>query len=91
MFCRPLLQNKLLVVHMVGVEYMNDDPAEVDVLYGKVYTKDGSDILQDIADGVVDYFCLKGLYRYCSSFVFGHVSNFNLLPCKLLNNIRSYV
>jgi len=45
---------------MVGVEYMNDDPAEVDVLYGKVYTKDGSHILQDIADGIVCYFSDKG-------------------------------
>jgi len=87
----PLLQNKLLVVHMVGVEYMNDDPAEVDILYGKVYAKDGSYILQDIADGVVNYFCDKGLYRYCSSFLSVRVSNFNLLPYKLLNNICSYV
>jgi len=45
---------------MVGVEYMNDDPAEVDVLYGKVYAKDGSHILQDIAVGVVNYFSDKG-------------------------------
>jgi activating signal cointegrator complex subunit 1 len=52
---------------MVGVEYMNDDPAEVDVLYGKVYSKDGSHILQDIADGIVNYFSDKGLYCYCSS------------------------
>jgi activating signal cointegrator complex subunit 1 len=69
---------------MIGVDYMNDDPAEVDVLYGRVYAKDGSHILQDIADGVVNYFWDKGLYRYCSSSVFLHVSNFNLLPYKLL-------
>jgi activating signal cointegrator complex subunit 1 len=62
MFCRPLLQNKLLVVRMVGIEYMNDDPAEVDILYGKVYAKDGSHILQEIADGVISYFSDKGLY-----------------------------
>jgi hypothetical protein len=52
---------------MVGVEYMNDDPAEVNVLYGKVYAKDGSHILQEVADGVVNYFSDKGLYYYCSS------------------------
>jgi hypothetical protein len=46
---------------MVGVEYMNDDPAEVDVLYGKVYVKDGAHVLQEVADGVVDHFCSKGL------------------------------
>jgi len=59
MFCRPLLQNKLLVV---GVEYMNDDLAEMDVPYGRVYDKDRSNILQDIADGTVNYFSDKGLY-----------------------------
>jgi len=47
---------------MVGVEYMNDDPAEVDVLYGRVCDKDGSHILQDIADGVVNYFTDKSLH-----------------------------
>ncbi len=26
-----------------GLEYMNDDPAEVDVLYGKVELQDGTD------------------------------------------------
>jgi activating signal cointegrator complex subunit 1 len=67
MFCRPLLKNKLLVVCMVGVEYMNDDPAEVDVLYGKVCAKNGSHILQELADGVVNYFSDKGLYYYFSS------------------------
>jgi hypothetical protein len=47
---------------MVGVEYMNDDPAEVDVLYGKVHVKDGSRVLQQLADGVTDSFSSKGLY-----------------------------
>jgi activating signal cointegrator complex subunit 1 len=27
---------------MAGIEYMNDDPAMVDVLYAKVHMKDGS-------------------------------------------------
>lgn len=54
------------MVCMAGVEYMNDDPAEVDVLYGKVYVKDGSHVLQEVADGVVDHFCSKGL---CSCFI----------------------
>jgi activating signal cointegrator complex subunit 1 len=47
---------------MAGVEYMNDDPAEVDVLYGKVYVKDGHHVLQEVADGVINYFSSKGLY-----------------------------
>lgn len=32
-----------LAVEVVGVEYMNDDPAMTDVLYAKVRMKDGSD------------------------------------------------
>lgn len=31
------------MVELKGVEYMNDDPAEVDVLYARVLTKDASD------------------------------------------------
>lgn len=34
---------KPLTVEVVGVEYMNDDPAMTDVLYAKVHMKDGSD------------------------------------------------
>ena len=45
---------------MVGIEYMNDDPAEVDVLYGKVFVNDGSDILQELSDRAVDFFTSKG-------------------------------
>jgi hypothetical protein len=52
---------------MAGVEYMNDDPAEVDVLYGKVHVKDGPDMLQEVANEVVDHFCSKGL---CCCFAF---------------------
>lgn len=37
------LQDTAVVVELKGVEYMNDDPAEVDVLYAKVLIKDGSD------------------------------------------------
>lgn len=33
---------KPLEVEMAGIEYMNDDPAMVDVLYAKVHMKDGS-------------------------------------------------
>lgn len=34
---------KPLTVEVAGVEYMNDDPATMDVLYAKVHMKDGSD------------------------------------------------
>lgn len=41
---------------MRGIEYMNDDPSEIDILYGKVE----SEPLQLIADQIVDYFIAKG-------------------------------
>jgi hypothetical protein len=56
---------------MAGVEYMNDDPAEVDVLYGKVHAQDGPDMLQEVADEVVDHFYSKGL---CCCFAFACVT-----------------
>lgn len=40
-----------------GVDYMNDDPSEVNVLYGKVE----SDTLQKIADEISEYFIFQGM------------------------------
>ncbi|XP_068686940.1 activating signal cointegrator 1 complex subunit 1-like [Montipora foliosa] len=57
------LQNSPVVVELKGVQYMNDDPAEVDVLYAKVATKDGSDRLQKLADGLVEKFVANGLMK----------------------------
>ena len=34
---RSILTNGKLNVELTGLEYMNDDPSEVDVLYAKVY------------------------------------------------------
>nr|CAD7439647.1 unnamed protein product [Timema bartmani] len=56
----PLLQGAALKVQMVGLEYMNDDPAEVDVLYGKVNVQDHSSLLQQLADNLVDFFTSQG-------------------------------
>ncbi|PNF20325.1 Activating signal cointegrator 1 complex subunit 1 [Cryptotermes secundus] len=75
----PLLKNRALVVCMAGVEYMNDDPAEVDVLYGKVHVKDGSRMLQEVADGVIDHFCSKGLMEKRYERVKLHVTLMNTL------------
>lgn len=44
--CLPFSQiagGEPLTVEVAGVEYMNDDPAVMDVLYAKVRMKDGSD------------------------------------------------
>lgn len=37
------MEGKPLPLEVTGIEYMNDDPAMVDVLYAKVNVKDGSD------------------------------------------------
>uniref|UniRef100_A0A8C4QV89 K Homology domain-containing protein n=1 Tax=Eptatretus burgeri TaxID=7764 RepID=A0A8C4QV89_EPTBU len=53
---RDIVGDEPLSVSICGVEYMNDDPAMVDILYGKVHTKDGSDRLQQLANGLVSHF-----------------------------------
>ena len=47
---QPLLLDKSLEFSIEGLEIMNDDPAAVDVLYGKI--KDDSGALQRIVDGL---------------------------------------
>ncbi|XP_061083801.1 activating signal cointegrator 1 complex subunit 1 [Conger conger] len=63
--CQEQLQDitggKPLPLEVVGLEYMNDDPAMVDVLYAKVQAKDGSDKLQVMADQLVESFVTAGL------------------------------
>ncbi|XP_071319081.1 activating signal cointegrator 1 complex subunit 1 [Trachinotus anak] len=60
-FIRDITEGKPLQLDVTGIEYMNDDPAMVDVLYAKVNLKDGSDRLQVIADQLVEHFVSKGL------------------------------
>ncbi|XP_073345514.1 activating signal cointegrator 1 complex subunit 1 [Pagrus major] len=58
---RDLTEGKPLPLEVKGIEYMNDDPAMVDVLYAKVNMRDGSDKLQVIADRLVEHFVSAGL------------------------------
>lgn len=61
---KPLLSHKKsLVIEMSGIEYMNDDPYEVDVLYAKVKLVDGSNLLQQAADSVVQHFVDTGYLK----------------------------
>ncbi|XP_065603109.1 activating signal cointegrator 1 complex subunit 1 isoform X1 [Cyrtonyx montezumae] len=60
-FVDHITGGKPLTVEVAGVEYMNDDPAMMDVLYAKVHMKDGSDKLQVIADQLVERFVASGL------------------------------
>uniref|UniRef100_A0A182X3I0 Uncharacterized protein n=1 Tax=Anopheles quadriannulatus TaxID=34691 RepID=A0A182X3I0_ANOQN len=56
----PLLQeNGPLEIRVRGLEYMNDDPHAVDVLYAKIE----SPVLQTAADQIYDYFITKGLMQ----------------------------
>ncbi|XP_061611573.1 activating signal cointegrator 1 complex subunit 1 [Phyllopteryx taeniolatus] len=57
---RDITGGQPLPLRVTGVEYMNDDPGMVDVLYAKVNVKDGSDKLQVIADRLVEYFISQG-------------------------------
>ncbi|XP_034563374.1 activating signal cointegrator 1 complex subunit 1 [Notolabrus celidotus] len=60
-FIRDITEGKPLPLEVKGIEYMNDDPAMVDVLYAKVNAKDKSDKLQVIADRLVEHFVSAGL------------------------------
>ncbi|XP_072347557.1 activating signal cointegrator 1 complex subunit 1 [Scyliorhinus torazame] len=60
-FINKLADGKPLVVRMQGIEYMNDDPSMVDVLYGKIQMKNESDALQQIADGLLERFVASGM------------------------------
>ncbi|XP_001509416.2 activating signal cointegrator 1 complex subunit 1 [Ornithorhynchus anatinus] len=60
-FINQIAGGKPLPVKMAGVEYMNDDPSTIDILYAKVHMKDGSDRLQLIADQLVERFVASGL------------------------------
>ncbi|KAI5623409.1 activating signal cointegrator 1 complex subunit 1 [Silurus asotus] len=60
-FIRDITEGKPLALQVKGIEYMNDDPSMVDVLYAKVCVQDGSDKLQQIADRLVESFVAAGL------------------------------
>ncbi|XP_036428351.1 activating signal cointegrator 1 complex subunit 1 [Colossoma macropomum] len=60
-FIRDVTEGKPLALEVRGIEYMNDDPSMVDVLYAKVITQDASDRLQQIADRLVESFVAAGL------------------------------
>lgn len=57
----PLLQGEPCKVDVKGLEYMNDDPSRVRVLYAKVEPQDNSNKLQVIADTLMERFQSSGL------------------------------
>ncbi|KAK3254398.1 hypothetical protein CYMTET_36386, partial [Cymbomonas tetramitiformis] len=52
---------KSLMLRIQGLEYMNDDPSEVDVLYVKVEEVGGEGRLERLCEAVVDLFADEGL------------------------------
>merc|ERR1712168_925076 len=60
---------------------MNDDPSMVDVLYAKV--KQGANILQQLADGMVDYFVSEGIMTRQYDKVKMHVTVMNSLMLRI--------
>ncbi|XP_014253709.1 activating signal cointegrator 1 complex subunit 1 [Cimex lectularius] len=51
----PVLQGRPLKLKMEGLDYMNDDPSEVNVLFANVVGEDSS-LLQKLVDGIMDFF-----------------------------------
>ncbi|KAM4034160.1 activating signal cointegrator 1 complex subunit 1 isoform 2-T2 [Anomaloglossus baeobatrachus] len=60
-FLDKISAGKPIEVEVCGIEYMNDEPAMVDVLYAKVQMKDGSERLQLVADRLMQRFVGSGL------------------------------
>nr|XP_018906652.1 PREDICTED: activating signal cointegrator 1 complex subunit 1-like [Bemisia tabaci] len=59
-FLLPTINGRKLTLNLKGLEIMNDDPSEVNVLYAKVKSND-DDLLQTVVDGIVSYFEDYGL------------------------------
>jgi 2'-5' RNA ligase len=56
--CSDITQGDKVVVRLRGLEIMNDDPTQVDVLYAKCQSENRQ--LQDIADLVASSFAESG-------------------------------
>jgi activating signal cointegrator complex subunit 1 len=86
-FMKELLVNsKSLDVHIKGLEYMNDDPSQADVIYAKVCQAQASpnslDLLQQIADQLMNKFVEAGLSKKQYDRVKLHVTVINSLMRK---------
>lgn len=58
-----LTGSKPLKINIKGLEYMNDDPSQVDVLYAKVNQINEENSIQIIADDLMRKFCEAGLTK----------------------------
>lgn len=44
-----------------GIDYMNDDPSQINVLYAKVTPLENSELFQDFIDELIEYFVKTGI------------------------------
>lgn len=75
-FIGDALNNEPLKIEVRGLEYMNDDPSEVDVLYAKIH-EDGR--LQMIAEELVNKFSKLGFMKKQYDQVKMHITLMNTL------------
>lgn len=70
-----ILQGSELKAKMIGLDYMNDDPSAVDVLYAKVVSEN----LQEISNGIAEFFSSRGFMQLKGDQVKLHVTLINSL------------
>ncbi|XP_023319708.1 activating signal cointegrator 1 complex subunit 1-like [Eurytemora carolleeae] len=80
----PLQGETPFQVEISGLEIMNDDPSEVDVLYAKVGQ---ADQLQDVAEKIIDRFVESGLMKREYERIKFHVTLMNTLFRKDKNDV----
>lgn len=73
MIIDQILQKKTLKAQLTGLDYMNDDPSAVDVLYAKVVSEE----LQQIANEIAQYFASRGFIQLQYENVKLHVTLIN--------------
>lgn len=75
----PILKGNPLFVDIQGLEYMNDDPGAVDVLYAKIDDSPEAEKLQMLTDRLVDKFVAASLMQRQYDRVKLHVTVMNTL------------
>ncbi|XP_060065477.1 activating signal cointegrator 1 complex subunit 1-like [Ylistrum balloti] len=75
----PILKGQMLCPRIQGVEYMNDDPSCVDVLYAKLEPGEDLDRLQILVDRIVEKFSLSGFMQESYGSVKLHITIMNTL------------
>lgn len=76
---KPILQGSSVFVDIQGLEYMNDDPGAVDVLYAKIQPGPEADKLQILVDRLVDKFVTANLMQRQYERVKLHITVMNTL------------